>query len=470
MNLPNEPAPKLFISYCWASHSHEQWVLEFATRLCNSGVDVILDKWHLKEGHDAVVFMEQMVSDSEIEKVVIVSNRAYRDKADGREGGVGTETQIISKEVYENQKQDKFVAVIREKDEAGNPYLPIYYGSKIYIDLCEPDTYEENFEKLIRWIFNKPLYRKPGLGAPPSYITETDAIILGTEASYSRVIDAIKNGKSYASGALDEFFETFSANLERFRIDRTDGEFDKQVHKNIEQFIPYRDQAIQTFAALARYAPDEENITKLHRFLESLIPYMFAPQGIQSYYPSDFDNYKFIIHELFLYAVSVLTKYERFDQANYLLRHQYFAADRTGYGSGETRNFAVFLKPVRSLETGVQGELLNKRCNSPLIKPRHIMQSDIILFVRGEIEKTTWWPHTFVNLPWENFVFEVFARAVSLQYFDKIKCLLGIENKQKLADLLESFNNGQRSLPRIGMYQLDGLKELLGYDSLATKP
>ena len=219
--------------------------------------------------------------------------------------------------------------------------------------------------------------------------------------------------------------------------------------KNTEQFIPYRDQAIQTFAALARYAPDEENITKLHRFLESLIPYMFAPQGIQSYYPSDFDNYKFIIHELFLYAVSVLTKYERFDQANYLLRHQYFAADRTGYGSGETRNFTVFLKPVRSLETGVQGELLNKRCNSPLIKPRHIMQSDIILFVRGEIEKTTWWPHTFVNLPWENFVFEVFARAVSLQYFDKIKCLLGIENKQKLADLLESFNNGQRSLPSI---------------------
>ncbi len=470
MNLPNKSAPKLFISYCWSSHSHETWVLEFATRLRASGVNVILDKWHLKEGNDAVVFMEQMVSDPEIKKVVIVSNRAYKDKADDRKGGVGTETQIISKKVYENQKQDKFVAVIREKDEAGEPYLPIYFESKIYVDLSEPDTYEENFEKLIRWIFDKPLYRTPEIGSPPSYITEPDAITLGTEASYSRVIDALKNGKSYAPGALDEFFETFAANLERFRIDRTDEEFDKQVLKNIEQFIPYRDQAIQTFAALARYAPDEENITKSHRFLESLIPYMFAPQGVQSYYTTDFDNYKFIIHELFLYVVSVLIKYERFEQANYLLRSQYFAAGKTGYGSGEMRNFTVFLSHIRSLETGVQGELLKERCNSPLIKFRQLLQSDIVLFVRGEIEKTSWWPHTFVNMPWENFVFEVFARAQSTQYFDKIKCLLGIENKQGLADVLESFKHGQRNMS-IGMYhQLDDLKELLGYDALASKP
>jgi TIR domain len=55
-------APKLFISYSWSNAEHEQWVVNLATELRDSGVDVILDKWDLKEGHDAIAFMEQMVT------------------------------------------------------------------------------------------------------------------------------------------------------------------------------------------------------------------------------------------------------------------------------------------------------------------------------------------------------------------------------------------------------------------------
>jgi hypothetical protein len=39
--------PKVFISYSWSSSDR---VLEFAKRLMANGVDVILDKWDLKEG------------------------------------------------------------------------------------------------------------------------------------------------------------------------------------------------------------------------------------------------------------------------------------------------------------------------------------------------------------------------------------------------------------------------------------
>jgi len=61
--------PKIFISYSWSSAQREQWVLNFATELRDSSVDVILDKWDLKEGNDANAFMEQMVTDPEIKKV-----------------------------------------------------------------------------------------------------------------------------------------------------------------------------------------------------------------------------------------------------------------------------------------------------------------------------------------------------------------------------------------------------------------
>jgi len=128
-------APKLFISYSWADAEHEQWVVDLATELRESGVDVILDKWDLREGHDAVAFMEQMVTNPDINKVAIVSDETYAAKADGRAGGVGTETQIISRKVYENQAQEKFVAIVSEKDENGKPFIPTYYDSRIYIDL-----------------------------------------------------------------------------------------------------------------------------------------------------------------------------------------------------------------------------------------------------------------------------------------------------------------------------------------------
>jgi hypothetical protein len=106
--------PKTFISYSWSSREHEAWVLKLATELEESGVHVILDKWDLREGADKYAFMEQAVKDSTVRKVVVICDRIYAEKADGRRGGVGTETQIISKELYEqvnplDQKQ-KFVA------------------------------------------------------------------------------------------------------------------------------------------------------------------------------------------------------------------------------------------------------------------------------------------------------------------------------------------------------------------------
>lgn len=108
-----------------------------------------------------------MVTDPQITKVAIICDEKYVSKADGRSGGVGTETQIISREVYEKQDQGKFVAVITAKDEQGKPYLPTYYKSRIYIDLSEPDSYTDNFEKLLRWIYDKPLYTRPEIGKRP---------------------------------------------------------------------------------------------------------------------------------------------------------------------------------------------------------------------------------------------------------------------------------------------------------------
>ena len=158
-----ETAPKLFISCSWISPRHKLRVLDLAQKLRTSGVDPILDKWELKEGQDTIAFMERMVTDPTIDKILMVVDKDYTEKANAREGGIGTEAQIISKEIYDNKGQEKFVALVLEKDANGKPYLPLYYQSRIYIDFSESHS-EKEFEKLLRWIFDKPLYVKPDDG------------------------------------------------------------------------------------------------------------------------------------------------------------------------------------------------------------------------------------------------------------------------------------------------------------------
>ena len=44
MSETNPGNPRTFISYSWSSPGHEEWVIDLATELQESGVHVILDK------------------------------------------------------------------------------------------------------------------------------------------------------------------------------------------------------------------------------------------------------------------------------------------------------------------------------------------------------------------------------------------------------------------------------------------
>jgi hypothetical protein len=191
--------PKVFVSYSWTSPEHEAWVVKFAEELVSQGVLVVLDKWDLQPGHDANAFMESMVTDKSVNKVVLVCDQKYAERSDARKGGAGTEAQIITSKLYAKRDQDKFVAVVRERSEEGGPCLPNYYGSRIYIDLLDESTYATEFERLLRWIFDKPVYVRPELGTVPAFVADdTNVVKLATSVSFKRALDSIRNGRANA--------------------------------------------------------------------------------------------------------------------------------------------------------------------------------------------------------------------------------------------------------------------------------
>lgn len=156
--------PKVFISYSWktlrwTTEEYKKKVRELATRLRRNGVDVILDQWDLRPGYDMNAFMEQSISVAE--RVLILCERGYAEKANARTGGVGKETYIISEEVYNEYKQEKFIPVVMEEPSA----LPSYLRSRYAVFFTNDD--EDEYKDLLRTIFDiaeKP----PELGPLPS--------------------------------------------------------------------------------------------------------------------------------------------------------------------------------------------------------------------------------------------------------------------------------------------------------------
>ncbi len=482
--------PKLFISYSWSSPEHEQWVLTLATELRDNGIDVILDKWELHEGHDSFTFMERMVSDPEVQKVLLVCDEMYMRKANERSGGVGTEAQIISPEIYASQQQDKFVAVVVEKDENSAPYLPVYYKSRIYIDLSDLDRYAINFEQLLRWVYGQPLYIKPELGKKPAFLVEETAINLGTSTQFRRALDAVRNGKAYSRGAVIEYFDALIRNMERFRLSDDERELDDRVIENIEQFLPYRNEVVEIFQALAQYQNLPDIPQHFHRLFEGLMPYLFRPAKVSGGFQEGyFDNFRFIIHELFLYAIANLLRYENFEAVGHLLRTPYYiaASDRRT----DAESYIEIRKHMKSLEIrdhrlnlrrlSLRADLLKQRAEAFGFDFSHLMQADFVLYLRSCIEVmrqertwSYWWPETLLYSMQLSMrgrgLFEIFAHSQSQKYFERMKVMFDVESKRDFDSLIQFYQEQPGTL--IPKWQWESIEPslLMGYSTMATKP
>lgn len=162
--------PKVFISYAWADKDYEDLVLSFATQLISDGIDVVIDKWDLSEGNDTYAFMEKSVNDPSITNVLMLLDPVYAEKANAHKGGVGTETQIISPQVYNQVEQDKFIPIVMKRDTEGNVCKPTYLQGLLHFDLTDEDKYDFEYQRLVKTLFGVEIYKKPAIGKKPDWI------------------------------------------------------------------------------------------------------------------------------------------------------------------------------------------------------------------------------------------------------------------------------------------------------------
>ncbi len=122
----------------------------------------------------------------------------------------------------------------------------------------------------------------------------------------------------------------------------------------------------------------------------------------------------------------------------------------------------------------LHADLLKQRSDLAGIEFRYLMQADFILFIRAELAMPhlhdRWWAETLPYMDRHHGSLELFARAVSQKYFDKIKVLLNIQHPEDLDALLASYTEGKRRLPSWGPFSSISPTILMGRPLLATLP
>lgn len=473
---------KVFISYSWGNKEHQDWIVNLGTRLMNDTVDVVLDRWSLKDGHDIHSFMEEMVKSEDIFRVLIICNRKYKEKADVREGGVGTETQIITPSIYSNQKQEKFIPIILERDEDGNPYLPIYLSSRKYIDFSRDENFEDSYEELLRNILEAPALPKPKLGSkPPVYITDSSINLTEANSKVKAIENQYKKTSQVPSRYIVDFLEVYQENLWTFEMKNHPNRIDEFGDSLIEQlklYKPLREDFIK-FIDLVSSIESRVESDDIIEFFETKPIYERPREDTGSWSPARFDIFGIIFQELFLYTVATCLKNKNYRLAEDLLHSKYYLKERYSRGK-EPRNFTFLCGYHEYLEkymsnkynkiTGF-GDYLIKNLSESVSKEIFIL-ADVLCYVVSYLDKKesykSWFPTTYLYLQDEKIVF--FDKISSKKHFDKIKGLLGVKDEEELKSKLLELKNKSEDRIRYsrGFESIPHIHELIDLEVISS--
>lgn len=439
--------PKVFISYSWTSQEHKEFVKEIADRLIADGIEIILDIYDLSEGDDKYAFMEKMVVDNSVTNILIICDKVYSIKADNREAGVGTESQIISPKIYDQLEQSKFIPIVAEKNDEDQPYLPSMLTSRIWLDFSSAENVNANWERLVRLLFGKPEHKKPKLGKVPSFIlSDVVAPTSQIHAKFNSLKDALQKDKkginSYRKDFENSCFE-YVLNL------RPNEEISSEdVLSTFTQLKPIRNILVDWLLLESSYSEEKELSESIINIFERLIEVKNRPIDLQSWRQEWFEAHRAFAYEILLYFTAALLKNKKFHTLNDILTSHYLLPphlkeDSNPFGSIQSFQFslnALTPPPPREGQSwiSVKGEFVKRNADRTDLPFSQIVEADFIIllisFLSSDID---WFPQT---LPYCEQVNELpfFTRAMQHKGFQNLITVTGITTLSSLREIVQS--------------------------------
>jgi hypothetical protein len=475
--------PKIFISYAWTSQEYIKQVLELAEHLMADGIETIIDQWNLEKGQDKYVFMEKMVSDNSINHVLLMLNKTYKEKADSREGGAGTEAQIISSELYEKTDQTKFIPVIMERDEEGREHIPIFIKNRIYIDLSNEEKFEESYEELIRAIYHRPQYKKPKLGTAPSYLfdeKENDSDLISSE---KRLLLSIERNDKKSLLNIKDFLILFNSKLVNCHVkyngSSSRSELGKLTYEKFIEMTSYRDSFLRIANHITVY--DNFQLNEIFYDFFSDVEKYYGPMNNtrNSGHEEEFDNYCLFIRELILGVVAIQIQTRNYKFLKYSLGHTFIKENSLSMQiEARMETIVDKIKYPRSISDYYQS-ISGSKYYSPLaeilkqqvysgISFSNIVEAEFLIFfyqMRKRMCNITI-PITRVYF-WDS----QFSFLNGLVYKDKLNDILyvfGVKTKEELIETINESHTALKNRFMLDRFGIPNITDIVKYELWGT--
>lgn len=472
--------PKVFISYSWHPKENQMRVLNLANRLSSDGVHVVLDVWDLKDGQDKNKYMEQMVNDPSVSKVLLVCNNDYVEKANQRKGGVGIESTIVSEEIYTNADQTKFIPLVFERTE-GKDCVPTFAKSRIYIDLSCEDDYEKGYDQLLRDIYEKPRYQRPPIGKMPSYLQQENPVFLPTANKVKTIETAIYSNSSITSLLIKDYTDLFVESLNLYKIDYkelNEENFIEKIEGSIENMIPLRDDFLEFTKLILRTQNDAAEIIvstfeRIVQLYEDEKIILYEGENLRD---MSFDNYRYFNYDLIVSLSAQLIKEEKFSVLKELVQRHYciltdsYSARMKEVSYMYFRSYNYTLNKYKNNRDGgrrvsVVADMVKR--NSKEIHFSDKVSADILLYYlslmypSNDMMERFWYPELS---PYNNFV-EVLPKLASRKYFDKAKVLFDVATIQEFKTKITAYEEPNI---RDGYRRVPAMKAGLSFDTVCS--
>jgi hypothetical protein len=349
--------------------------------------------------------MEENIGAQDVDKVLLICSKKYTEKANERKGGVGTETQIITPELYGKAEQTKFIPIVKDKDDEGNAYLPTFLKHTNHIDMSG-DGYYNRYEQLIRCILEKPECIKPPLGELPVF----DSISYNsgkTRIHFRKLKSLIEKESRRVGGEIDKFFELFCEEVEVFNSDK-------------ETDLNKTTQSINNYCELLKLSLDAGvfNPKPFHSFLEKLYSISRDDGNTVS---------QFIAGKIFIITVAYLMKKMRFQDICEILFKSYYITS-----PNRVNNYYEFF--IFCNCSGKQPEWLNADLPK-WITNNDLIETDIIL----ALIQDRWYPRGLVkeqfNITYIDLSYFL-QRCKSKSYAEEFMVLFGCRKIEKLREMI----------------------------------
>lgn len=169
-----QTVPKVFVSH--ASEDKERFVVDFARRLRESGVDAWLDQWEMQPGDSLVdkIFEEGLKSAQAV--VIVVSAASVRKPWVREELNLAVVKKIT--------RGMKLIPLVIDQCE-----IPESLQSTLWQRIDDLSHYDAEFQRILAAIFDKS--QKPALGERPQRFTDAEPVIAALTQTDERVFREI---------------------------------------------------------------------------------------------------------------------------------------------------------------------------------------------------------------------------------------------------------------------------------------